>query len=331
MLSMGVRADRIESTDINFRNVLVPLDFSESSRQAIEYALPLIKEFGSELHLVHVFETDYPFASLTAMPLIVPELEVGRRVRRHLNEWTKSCGIMLRRENIHAIKGRPFEEICNLARKIDTDLIVMSTRGNTGLKHLALGSTAERVVRYSPCPVLVVRGVHGEKGARRNGKSSVTKIRRIVVPVDFSECSMKGLAYAKALARRFDARLILLHSTALQYYVTSDEYARYDFPMLMQQEEKLARKQMTDLVRNIRSEGVDASCSLQIGHAGEQICARAMDHRADLIVTSTHGRTGLRHVLLGSTAEYVVRHAQSPVLVVPSHERPALKSQEKTI
>jgi universal stress protein A len=61
--------------------------------------------------------------------------------------------------------------------------------------------------------------------------------------------------------------------------------------------------------------------SLQIGHAGQQICYRAKDRGADIIVTSTHGTTGLKHILLGSTAEYVVRHAHCPVLVVPNHER----------
>ncbi len=54
-------------------------------------------------------------------------------------------------------KGRPFDEICRLARDLSIDLIIIATRGNTGVKHLVLGSTAERVVRYSPCPVLVVR------------------------------------------------------------------------------------------------------------------------------------------------------------------------------
>src|SRR5439155_1981078 len=97
-------------------------------------------------------------------------------------------------------------------------LIVIATRGNTGLKHLALGSTAERVVRYSPCPVLVVR-------PPADGKRQL-KFRRILVPIDFPECSMKGLAYAKAFAKQFKSKLVLLNSVHFQYYVASDEYAR---------------------------------------------------------------------------------------------------------
>ena len=182
---------------LQIRNVLVAIDFSAPSLEAIEAALPLIKHFGADLHLVHVFEPDYLSSSIVAIPLVVPELEVGQRVRRRLRDLAKDYSVPLRRENIHAIRGRPFEEICRLAREIDIDLIVIATRGHTGLKHLVLGSTAERVVRYSPCPVLVIR----ESDSRKKPAPQLATFRKILVPVDFSDCSMKGLGYAKALAR----------------------------------------------------------------------------------------------------------------------------------
>jgi nucleotide-binding universal stress UspA family protein len=305
--------------------VLVPTDFSLPSLDAIEFALSVVKEFKADLHLVHVSEPDYPLASLAAIPLIVPEMEVGRRVRRQLKDVAKKYSIDIRRENVHAARGLPFEQICRLARELTIDLIVIATRGNTGLKHLVLGSTAERVVRYSPCPVLVFRRTDSAPGRALNGKSDqALTIKNVLVPMDFSDCAMKGLTYAKTLARRFGAKLILLNSVAPQYYVTSDEYARYDMPILMQTAEKNARDQMRDLVQKTDWDGIAVEASLQIGHPGEQICARARDRRADMIVASTHGLTGLKHVLIGSTAEYVVRHAPCPVLVVPNHDRPAL-------
>ena len=230
--------------------------------------------------------------------------------------------VPLRRENIHAIKGRPFEEICRLAQEIDIDLIVIATRGNTGLKHLVLGSTAERVVRYSPCPVLVVRG----SDSKKKPVQQLATFRKILVPVDFSDCSMTGLGYAKALAKEFKAKMILLHSIALQYYIASDEYARYDLPLLMEQTENVAKQQMRDLVQRTNWNGIEIETSIQIGHAGQEICAEASDRKADLVAISTHGRTGFKHVLLGSTAEYVVRHASCPVLVVPSVGRALPKS-----
>jgi nucleotide-binding universal stress UspA family protein len=300
------------ATPLQIRNVLVPVDFSPPSLEAIEQALPLNKEFGADLHLAHVFASDYPITTLIALPLVLPEVEIDQSVHRHLKDIAKKYSIDLRRENLHALKGRPFEEICRLARDISIDLIVIATRGHTGWKHLALGSTAERVVRYSPCPVLVMR-----PGTAR-GRKPQLGFKKILVPIDFSECSLKGLAYAKAWARQFNSTLVLLNSVHFQYYIASDEYARYDLPLLMQQAEKAAREQMRDLVRKTDWNRLKVETSLHVGHAGQQICERAEDCDADLIVTSTHGITGLKHVLIGSTAEYVVQHAPCPVLVVPT-------------
>ena len=314
---------------MRIRSVLVAVDFSPPSLEAVRFALPVVKEFEADLHLVHVVEPDYPLSSLAAMPLIVPEVEVGHRVRRHLQELAKKHGLDLERENIHALRGRPFEEICRLARAQAIDLIVMATRGNTGLKHLALGSTAERVVRYAPCPVLVVRGAEAKK-AGGNGKArTLPALRKILVPLDFSDCSMQGLNYAQALARQFKAGLILLNSVSVQYFITNDEYTRYDYPLLMEEAEKASQKHMRDLVKKTDWHGIKVEPSLQAGHAGQQICAQARDQEVDLIVTSTHGTTGFKHLMLGSTAEYVVRHAPCPVLIVPSHERPALTSKAR--
>ncbi|MGH8092020.1 MAG: universal stress protein, partial [Chthoniobacterales bacterium] len=297
-------------SSVRIRRVLVAIDFSSPSRAALAFVAPLLAKFGAELHLVHVFAADYPLASMVG-PLIVPEIEVQRRVRSHLKDFAAKEVLPVRRENIHVVKGRPFEEICRLARELEIDLIVTGTRGQTGLKHLVLGSTAERVVRYAPCPVLVLHSLG-------NVRRSRALFRRILVPVDFSPCSAQGVAVAKALARKFGSQLFLLHSIDLHYYSANSKYLLYDYPPLLAAAETAARTQMEELVTGVAREGVAVDGTLENGHAGEQICARAREFRVELIVTSTHGRTGLKHTLLGSTAEYVVRHAPCPVLVVPS-------------
>ncbi len=321
-ISCAVRRKTTKASALKIRKVLVPIDFSERSLELLEYARALTKQFGADLHLGHVYEPDYPLTSMMGMPLALPPVQVAQGVRRHLKDVAKKCGLELRPGNIHAIEGRPFEEICRIARERKIDLAIVSTRGNTALKHLLLGSTAERVVRYSPCPVLVVHP--GVKNEQRH-----EAFKRILVPIDFSECSLKGLQYAKGLARQFGAELVLLNSVAFQYYITSDEYARYDLPLLMQQAEKASRRQMRELIQDTDWKGIEVQASLQIGHAGQQVCLRAAENNADLIVTSTHGTTGFKHILIGSTAEYVVRHATCPVLVVPSHERPALVARNR--
>jgi nucleotide-binding universal stress UspA family protein len=323
-ISCRIRPRIAKSAGPRIKNLLVPIDFSERSLHLLEYGRTLALQFGADLHLVHVYEPDYPLSSVMGMPLALPPVQVAQGVRRHLKEVAKKRGLELRPGNVHAIEGSPFEEICRLARAKAIDLIVVSTRGNTGLKHLLLGSTAERIVRYSPCPVLVVHPPSKNRKPTERGLD----FGKILVPIDFSECSLKGLEYAKALAQQFGSKLVLRNSVAFQYYITSDEYARYDLPLLMQQSEKASRRQMRDLIEKTDWEGIEVKPSLQIGHAGQQICARATEEHADLIVSSTHGNTGLKHILIGSTAEYVVRHAPCPVLVVPSHERPLLNSKK---
>lgn len=301
------------------KNILVPIDFSERSRETLGIAKSIAKQFGAELHLAHVYEPDYPLVNMMAIPIALPPVQVAQRVRRHLKDVAKQSGIAVRPGCNHAVEGRPFAEICRIARQHRIDLIVVATRGNTGLKHLLLGSTAERIVRHSPCPVLVVH-------PREKNEGREFRIKRILVPIDFSDCSRQGLDYARRLALQSGAQLVVLNSVALQYYITSDEYARYDLPLLMQQEEKASRRRMRELIQSTDWNGLDVKPSLQIGHAGQQICAQAVREGSDLIVTSTHGTTGFKHILVGSTAEYVVRHARCPVLVVPSHARAPLTS-----
>jgi nucleotide-binding universal stress UspA family protein len=316
------RSGKVTKKTISVRRILVPIDFSRASLAAIDYASKVATRLGAELNLIHVFEPQYPLVGMNAMPLYLPDPEVGLRARVHLETTAKRHRIPLRAEHIHVKKGRPFKEICRLAHKLNVDLIIVPTRGNTGLKHLVLGSTVERVVRHSLCPVLVLRAT---SKAGRNGKLPAASItfRKIVVPTDFSDCSMKGLGYAKNLAHEFGSTLVLLHAVHPQYYVTSDEYARYDFPLLLNQVEKVAEAQMTELVEKTDWEGIKVKSAVELGHPGQEICDRARDRRADLIVTATHGRTGLKHVFIGSTAEFVVRHAHCPVLVVPTRSASA--------
>ncbi len=303
-------------------------DFSAASWEALKFVSPLLKRFDAEVHLAHVFAPAYPLASMVAMPLMLSYVDIERSVCRQLKKGASKSGCELLPENVHALNGSPFREICALARKIDVDLIVISTRGLSGVKHLALGSTAERVVRYSPCPVLVIRPVHSTESRNGNGEAPrvALDIRKILVPLDFSDCSRKGVEFAKSLAKQSRASLALLHSVYFQYYVSSDEYARYDYPLLVQEADKAARMRMQELVRETASDGIKVERLLKTGHVGEQICSSARSHGVDLIITSTHGWTGFKHVLLGSNADYVVQHAACPVLVVPTHERPAVNS-----
>ncbi|MGA7274626.1 MAG: universal stress protein [Candidatus Udaeobacter sp.] len=300
------------------QNILVPVDFSEMSIQAIKTATRVARRFGASIHLAHVRQFAYASGFLPAPPMdpfpVMPlEQEAEKNAANKLHVLARQRDVPS--ATCHVLSGAPaFDEICRVAQNIPADLIVMPTHGRTGLKHVFLGSTAERVVQHSPCPVFVVR----EK-KRRSKTGPLHSINTILVPVDFSDCSREGLQYAIGFANQFGARIILLHATYLGYIYSSEGTAIYDIPALQKAARKNAERHMRQLVRSVNFEGVKFKTAFTDGSPDLDICAFAKDHDVDLIVTSTHGLTGFQHVLIGSIAEKVVRHALCPVLVVPSH------------
>jgi nucleotide-binding universal stress UspA family protein len=296
----------------SFGRVLVATDFSRLSKEAVAAAVPWLRRMGSDLHFVYVLPSEAPIAGIAGISIITPEQDLERNARARLRRFAASLSIKTAKGNIHTPQGYPYLEICDLARKEKVDLIVTATHGWTGFKHILLGSNAERVVRHAPCPVLVMRS------HRTNQQKPKQRIREIVVGVDFSEPSRESMGYATALARRFDAHLVLLHSVDLRYYYASPEYSTQDFPLLLETTQHIARNRMAELVEQTNQAGRAVESVLELGHAGDRIVNCAAERGADLVVISTHGRTGLKRALLGSTAEYVVRHAGCPILVVPS-------------
>jgi universal stress protein A len=133
------------------RKILVPVDFSEHSRKALEYAIAFAKQFGAELNLVHVVRP-YPVGPEMA-PVDIESVQDAKselEVMRKQVAETVYCQTSMR-------TGDPCLEIIDAAKQLDVDLIIISTHGRTGLAHLVLGSTAEKLVRHADCPVLVVR------------------------------------------------------------------------------------------------------------------------------------------------------------------------------
>lgn len=148
-------------------------------------------------------------------------------------------------------------------------------------------------------------------------------IKRIVVPVDFSVPSLQALDYAIELSRRFKPDLVVLHALEPLYYpVPGDLYgAGYDTGLVFQELERTAREQLARLTAELQKKRVTVRTLLQVGTASQVIVDTAKKLKADLIVMSTHGRTGLSHALIGSVAEKVVRNASCPVLTVRAQKR----------
>ncbi len=142
-----------------FHKILVPIDFSAHSEQALDDAIGLAQRYDAELHLLHC----YPISPGAISPygMVVPETfehDVRVAALRRLAEWSDKARGAGCRVQEHLSARFPAEEIAALAERIGADLIVMGTRGLTGIKHVLLGSVAERTIRVAACPVLTVKG-----------------------------------------------------------------------------------------------------------------------------------------------------------------------------
>lgn len=301
--------------DLEIKNILVPIDFSEMSIRVIPVAKRLAQRLGSTIHLVNVQEYLYPVMSYgMAAPAPAALIEAVEEARKgagaRLIALAKEHGLAGAAE---AVVGAPvFDEICDIARRTSTDLIVIPTHGYTGFKHLFLGSTAERLVQHSPCPVFVLR-------ERSSKPARGASINTILAPVDFSVCSLGGLKHAVQLANKFAARIIVLHVVDVGPVLGADGYGAYELSRYRELAQAEAEKKMVSFLRSVKFGGVKFNAEVVVGRSVDAICAAAKKFNVDAIVTATHGRTGLKHVLIGSTAEVVMRYAPCPVLVVPSH------------
>lgn len=154
--------------------------------------------------------------------------------------------------------------------------------------------------------------------AKAEQSTELGQIRRVLVPVDFSENCRKAVTYAHAFARQFGAKLNFLHVIQVNY--AYGEFGAIDFSALEREMRVGAQKELAALVSSAESTGLSAESQVREGSPAKVIADVAREAGADLIIISTHGYTGLRHVLMGSIAEHVVRYAPCPVLVVRQQE-----------
>lgn len=295
--------------------ILFATDFSRWAKRAEDYACALACSWKASLTVLSVAEfppglnPDYPvnqqyLADLlkTASSQLV-DLK-GRAERRGIAVTTRVA------------TGIPSEEVITAARAEDSDLIVVGTRGKTGLAHVLLGSTAERVTRGAPCPVLTVR----MELADNEGESTLSRpvtLERILVPVDFSDCSLDAFEYAVEVAQQAKASVMLLHVLEPVSYGLD-----FDLVHIRTREDVRASwtKRLEELASSHRHPDVAVDVQLRGGFPSDSIIDSVQTLPCDLIVMGTHGRRGISHALSGSVAEAVLRKAHCPVVAVRSQK-----------
>jgi nucleotide-binding universal stress UspA family protein len=145
---------------IAMKRILIPIDFSEGSQQALRYGLEVASKFQARLYIMHVWDLPVTGGLLPVEPypemVFTEEQGVARERLRRLTDDLKTEGIDA--EAIFVF-GKAYVEIVKVAAEVEADLIVLATHGRGGISHLLMGSVAEKVVRLAPCPVLTVRAL----------------------------------------------------------------------------------------------------------------------------------------------------------------------------
>ena len=318
-LSGNARRKTAAPARLSIKNILTTTDLSNESITGVRYAVALGEKVGAAVALLHVIQppAPRPMPGMRTLVLDPYNSEVAKYARARL----KALALRESKADLHLTPqlrtGNSIHGIITAARKGAADLIVIATHGYTGAKRVLLGSTAERVVRYAPCPVLTVPA---RITRRRTGEPSALRLKKILVPIDFSMVSKDALPWAASLAAAFDAELILLHVVEKFPidYLLGPELMNEMITPLMKQGEAVLKEMAGSLSE---STGQRVSFIVRSGKPFGEICRTAQKLSADLIALTTHGHTGLKRVWLGSTAERTVRHASSPVLVVRNLSR----------
>ena len=143
---------------VHIRRIMVPLDFSDHSHKALDYAVKLAEQFGSEIEMVHVV-TPVIYTEGMVLPAAMENLdqETEKNARKNLAKLAEREEVAALKHKTTVLTGTPYDEIVSHARDRETDLFFITTHGRTGLQHFLLGSTAEKILRHAPCPVMVVR------------------------------------------------------------------------------------------------------------------------------------------------------------------------------
>ncbi len=289
-----------------FRTVLAATDLSAPSRHAVTRAAMIARDCGARLELLHVIQ---PGALDQLRRLLGQEAEaalprVQDEARNTLAQIASDiCAPLGISPGIHLVSGAVLQEIPSEADALNADLLVLGARGMGFMHHLMLGSTAERMLRKTLRPLLVVKQLPHES------------YRRVLIPVDFSDYSLLAIRQARAIAPQAD--LILLHAFDSTLEGTL-RYAGVTEERIHQYQMEARQEALRDLELLAREAGLEPHGYQRIaltGHPPTCILEQEEEKDADLIVIGKHGKGAGEELLLGSTTKHVLAESRGDVLV----------------
>jgi len=285
-------------------NILLATDFSPGSENALHYALNLARRFGATMHVVHVVTPDplRPANSQAAQRLID---EAWLEGRQFITRLIVSGDLNEVEDKLLVVGGELWPTLAQIVRDRKIDLVVIGTRGRSGLIKMLLGSTAETVFRQSPCPVLTV------------GPSSVPPrsdglpLQRILYATDFTPQSVAAGEFAVSLARQYQSHLIMLHVIEEK---SSDPSLRKSTAL------EEAKVRLRSLVPTEVSLDFEPEFVVGFGTPAARILSVAAEKTPDLIVLGVTKSLPGRSARSWTTASEVAAKSPCPVLTVRAPE-----------
>jgi nucleotide-binding universal stress UspA family protein len=286
------------------QRILLATDFSDTARRARDHALHLARRSDAALHVLHVAEVSDIFYET--------DEDLQERLQDRMDAVFAEADVSDLRITRTIERGEVAAEgILDYAEEHAVDLIVLGTHGRRGLRRMMMGSVATEVVRHAACPVLTVR--------EHDRPFPDEAVDGILVPLDLSDYSRDALPYAKDLAAQYDGtRLHLLH--VFEDLDLPPIYGDVHNPLLgtFPEIRDKVEAQMQQWLDETGGPDVPVTLQVESGPSVGTILDYVETHGIDLVVLTTHGRSGLERFLLGSVAERVMQRAPCPVYLIPS-------------
>ncbi|HEU5303562.1 MAG TPA: universal stress protein [Gemmatimonadales bacterium] len=298
-----------------FRSILVPLDGSGVAEQALPVALAIAERARGKVKLVLVHRQFHPSVLMEPSEVFTrTELAIQQSERNYLREVLGRVRDRLGRAISSAVlKGPVAATLAEYIRDTGTDLVVMTTHGQGGVRRAWLGSVADQLIRTVEVPVLLVRA------REKTGADRQVRFGEILLPLDGSPLAEAALEPGAALARLWDGEVSLVQVVppiALEANPPLAFPTGYD-EQVTEMRREAAEDYLRDVAERLRELGTKASgVAVLGGGVAETLLELAEPDRVGLIVIATHGRGGVRRLVLGSVADKLVRAAEVPVLVI---------------
>ena len=294
-----------------YEKILVPLDGSELAEVALPYAEELAGRLGSEGTLLYVSESAED--QYHRIPQFYMQ-EMAKATRRSAEGYLeKPEGKAIKVEST-VLVGHPADEIVAYADREDIGLIVMATHGRSGIKRLALGSVAEKVVRTARQPVALIRAKGARPDVREKGM-----LNKALVSLDGSKESEAAIPYIEELASRLKGEVVLLQVVAQTHRVITGGYGTAQIPYTEEEIVSLktsAEDYLKTVASRLEGKGINTRSEVRVGTAAEEIIKLADELYVDMVAMSTHGHSGVSRWAFGSVADKVLHAGNTPLLLV---------------